>query len=233
MAESAVARTDATDEVEPDEALGDVQPAAVQPVPLSEALADAGVFDRQAADDDEEPDAAPRGDDEEPARSQDGSGASGRRRARRDRTAARSAARAAKRDRIVEAPRAPKKSLGERLRSVAGGTDATGEESAAPRDRRKRLVSLLAVLIGAAGLVCSILLATGALLVALDATGGSVYEWVSGICDALVGPLRDAFSFSGTNAATKESLAAWGAGAIVYLVVGTAAQSLLRSIIDD
>lgn len=173
-------------------------------------LADAGVFDRPTADDDAEP-AEVDPDVEPPARSQDGSDGSGRRQARRDRAAARSAARAAKRDRIVEAPRTPKKPLGE----------------------RKRLVSLLAVVIGAVGLVCSIVLAVGALLVALDATGGAVYESVSGICDALVGPLRDAFSFSGKNAAMKESLAAWGTGAIVYLVVGTVTQSLLRSSIDD
>ena len=119
------------------------------------------------------------------------------------------------------------------MRSVAGGADERGDGSATPRDGRKRLVSALAVLIGAAGLVCSILLATGALLVALDVTDGSFYESVSGLCDVLVGPLRDVFSFSGTDAATKQSLAAWGVGAIVYLVVGTVGQSLLRSTIDE
>ena len=88
-------------------------------------------------------------------------------------------------------------------------------------------------MLGAAGLACSLVLASGALLVALDATGTSVYDTLSGVCDVLVGPARDAFSFTGKDADMKESLAAWGAGAIVYLVVGTVAQSLLRSAIDD
>jgi hypothetical protein len=154
-----------------------------------------------------------------------------RRQARAERAAARSAARAAKRDRIVEAPRAPRMSLSDRLRSRGGA--AAGDGSATSRDGRKRLVSLLAAVIGAAGLICSVVLALGALLVALDATSSSAYDMISGVCDVLVGPLRDAFSFSGAKAEMKESLVVWGAGAVAYLVVGIVAQSLLRSVIDD
>lgn len=95
------------------------------------------------------------------------------------------------------------------------------------------MLSLLGGLVGALGLLCSVILALGALLVALDADGVSVYDTVSSTCDVLVGPLRDVFSFSGTNAAMKESLMAWGAGSIAYLVAGMVVQSLLRSATDD
>jgi hypothetical protein len=98
---------------------------------------------------------------------------------------------------------------------------------------RRGIVSLLAGLLGAVGLVCSVVLAVGALLVALGADDGTFYDAVSRTCDVLVGPLGDAFTFSGANAAMKESLVAWGAGSIGYLVVGVMAQSLLRSTVDD
>lgn len=147
-------------------------------------------------------------------------------------------------DGIVEAPREPRKSLGDRLRSAVGPRSGRAEPGAStpPKGsakgagsggRTRRVVVVLAGLVGAAGLVGSVVLALGALLVALDATDSSLFDTVSSTCDALVGPLADAFSFSGTNAAMKESLVAWGAGAILYLVVGMVAQSLLRSTVDD
>lgn len=146
--------------------------------------------------------------------------------ARRDRVAAKTAAReakaaerAAKRDRIVEPPRAPKPPLRQRAAGASGGG--------------RRILSVLAGLIGVIGLVCSVILAVGALLVALDADSGRLYDVVSGTCDVLVGPLRDVFSFTGTNARMKEALVTWGAGSIAYLLVGLAAQSLLRPGSDD
>jgi hypothetical protein len=165
-------------------------------------------------------------------------------RARRERAEARSAARqakaadrAARDDHIVEAPREPKPSFAQRLRGsrsmdVAPSADPTRPDGRTP-GRGRRLVLVLAGIIGAIGLICSVILAIGALLVALDADGGRIYDVVSDACDVLVGPLRDVFSFSGSNADMKESLVAWGAGSIVYLVVGMTAQSLLRSTIDD
>jgi hypothetical protein len=159
-------------------------------------------------------------------------------RARRERAESRAAAkeakvadRAKKRDHIVEPPREPKPSLGQRLRG-AGRSGAAG-----PGTRRrpggKRVLSVLAGLVGAIGLLCSVVLALGALLAALDRDSGQLYDTVSGICDVLIGPLRDVISFSGSNARTKETLVAWGAGSVAYLVVGLVAQSLLRPASDD
>jgi hypothetical protein len=228
----------AVETVEPQtSALEAAAPSAVGDarVPLSQVLAEAGAFDRPRPAD------APRDASEDaasmppvaPSASQArGSGQPGRRRSRHDRAAAKASSREAKRDRIVEAPREPKMPLSRRLRSP-GRSRHAGGASRASGGGAKRLVSLLAGLIGAVGLVCSVVLAFGALLVALDATGSSVYDSVSPVCDVLVGPLRDVFSFTGTNADMKESLVAWGAGAIAYLIVGFVAQSLLRSAVDD
>jgi hypothetical protein len=94
-------------------------------------------------------------------------------------------------------------------------------------------VSIVAAIVGAVGLLCSVVLAVGALLVALSVDeGGRLYDTVSSSCDLLVGPLRDAVSFKGKNAAMKESLVVWGAGSIGYLVVSVVAQSLMRSVAE-
>jgi hypothetical protein len=216
----------AADETAPDET--DETPAD-EPVPLSQVLAAAGAFDRPRPVGAPER-AAPTPAVESSTSQARGSDRSGRR-SRDDRVAARAAKRPAKRDRIVEAPREPKTPWGQRLRSLGRSTRADRPPGASGAGA-KRVVSVLAGLVGAAGLVCSVVLAFGALLVALDATDSSVYDSVSGICDVLVGPLRDAFSFTGTNADMKESLVAWGAGAIAYLVVGIGIQSMLRSAVD-
>jgi hypothetical protein len=204
--------------------------AADEPVPLSQVLAAAGAFDRpHPVDAPERADPTPEVESStSQARGSDRSG----RRSRDERAAARVATRPPKRDRIVEAPREPKTPWGQRLGSL-GRSARSDRPPGTAGAGAKRVVSVLAGLVGAAGLVCSVVLAFGALLVALDATDSSVYDSVSGICDVLVGPLRDAFSFTGTNADMKESLVAWGAGAIAYLVMGIGIQSLLRSAVDD
>lgn len=132
-----------------------------------------------------------------------------RREARRARAAARDD------DRIVEAPRGPKTPLLQRLRGASAGGGS-------------RIRSFAAAAIGAVALICSVILAVGALLIALGSDDGSVYDAFSGTCDVLVGPLRDAFSFSGAKADMKEALVAWGAGSIGYLVLSLVAQSISR-----
>jgi hypothetical protein len=144
-----------------------------------------------------------------------------REQARRDREEARSRARAEDDDHIVEAPRAPKRSVLERLRSRSSGSAGGG-------DATRRIVPLVAAVIGVLALVCSVVLAVGAFLVALGTDDGNgFYAHLSSVCDALVGPLGDVFSFSGSNAAMKESLVAWGAGSLIYLVVFLVAQTFL------
>ncbi|MET1038565.1 MAG: hypothetical protein ABW075_09835 [Aeromicrobium sp.] len=133
------------------------------------------------------------------------------RRAKAEARRAKASARRAARDPIVEAPRGPKDG----------------------RASWRRIVSILAVVLGAVGMVCSVVLAVGTLLVALGTDDGRLYDAVSNVCDVLVGPLRDLFTFDGANAGMKESLVAWGAASIGYLVIGVGAQSLLRATIDD
>lgn len=153
--------------------------------------------------------------------------------ARQERAEAREAARlerqarrAEKQDHIVEAPREPRKSLLDRWRASSGRAGGT--------DGGRRVLPLTAGVIGALALLCSFVLALGALLVALGAgEGSSAYDTLTALCDGLVGPLRDVFSFSGTDAQMKESLVAWGTGSMGYLVVGVLAQSFRRARLDD
>lgn len=131
-------------------------------------------------------------------------------------------------DHIVEAPREPKKSLIDRLRPEP--TDQPGDDEDAPSN----LVPTLAVVLGALGFVFSVVLAIGAFMVALNPQDdGGLFSLVSNICDALVGPLRGLFSFSGVNGESKEALVAWGLGALGYLVLGLFAQSFLRGRSED
>lgn len=131
-------------------------------------------------------------------------------------------------DHIVEAPREPKKSLLERI--LPEQADRTGDDEDAPSN----FVPTLAVVLGALGFVFSVILAIGAFMVALNPQDdGGLFSLVSNICDALVGPLRGLFSFSGVNGESKEALVAWGLGALGYLVLGLFAQSFLRSRAED
>ncbi|WP_332642622.1 hypothetical protein [Aeromicrobium sp.] len=135
---------------------------------------------------------------------------------------------AAEDDHIVEPPREPKKSLIDRLRPEP--TDQPGDDE----DARSTLVPTLAVVLGALGFVFSVVLAIGAFMVALNPQDdGGLFNVVSNVCDALVGPLRGLFSFSGVNGESKEALVAWGLGALGYLVLGLFAQSFLRSRSED
>ena len=218
--------------------------------PLAHALARATQFEReneaarQAAAElaeqqaQDEADKPPR-EDRSQAKALRRSAKASQRAAKAPRRPAKASQRPAKDDHIVEPPREPKVPLRERLakRRTDGDNSAKAaapaKATAPATPRGSRVVSAIAGLIGALGLICSVVLAFGALLVALDETGSGIYDTVSSVCDALVGPARDIVSFSGSNAAMKEALVAWGAGAIVYLVVGIAAQTILRSRIDD
>ncbi|MCW2789750.1 MAG: hypothetical protein JWP56_2053 [Aeromicrobium sp.] len=146
--------------------------------------------------------------------------------ARREREAARTAERVDEDDHIVEPPREPKVPLLERLRRGRGTDDGTRQ------GRSPRVV--VAAVVGGVGLICSVVLAVGAFTVALgtDEANG-FYAKLSSVCDTLVGPLRDLFSFSGANADMKEALVAWGAGSLVYLGVFLASQAFLGSGDDD
>ncbi len=106
-----------------------------------------------------------------------------------------------------------------------------------PRTRTSRSavrLTLVAGIIGAVGLILSVVLAVGALFIALDAAQGSAFfGHLSDLCDALVGPLKDVFTFSGANADKKESLVGWGLGSMGYLLIGRFVQSVLQSKVPE
>ncbi len=94
--------------------------------------------------------------------------------------------------------------------------------------------AVMAVAIGLLGLVASVVLAAGALTVALGAgEGNAIYDPLSTVCNALVGPLKDAFNFSGPNAASREEFLGWGAGSLIYLAVSFAGQAAHRAAARD
>ncbi|MGA8988366.1 hypothetical protein [Aeromicrobium sp.] len=135
-------------------------------------------------------------------------------------------------DRMVEPPREPKVSFAERRRQKSAGMTESGDAALSPRTRAA--IGVVAATVGAIGLICSVILAVGALMVALGAgESNAAYDLLSSICDALVGPLSDVFTFTGTNGADKEALVAWGLGSMGYLLIGLFAQSVLRSRIED
>jgi hypothetical protein len=92
--------------------------------------------------------------------------------------------------------------------------------------------SSLAPIAGVVGLIAlgiSVLLAVGALLVALGFDSGGLYEGLRTVANAFVGPLKHAFDFSGANAERKEHFLAWGAGSIGYLLISFVGQAVQRA----
>ena len=87
----------------------------------------------------------------------------------------------------------------------------------------------IAGVVGLIALGISVLLAVGALLVALGFDSGGLYEALRAVANALVGPLKDAFDFSGANAERKEHFLAWGAGSIGYLLISFVGQAVQRA----
>jgi hypothetical protein len=81
--------------------------------------------------------------------------------------------------------------------------------------------------------VCALVLAVGALLVALDANqGNALVRFVLDLADALDLQVfsrgNGVFEFHGGDAATKNALANWGLGAVAYLVVGRIVERVIR-----
>lgn len=96
---------------------------------------------------------------------------------------------------------------------------------ATPRER----LALAIVVVGALGLLCSVVLAIGALLAAVEAgTGNPWVGAVSRTSDVLVGPLDGLVTFSGDNAQSKADLVTRGIASMVYLAIGLMVPSLLR-----
>lgn len=95
------------------------------------------------------------------------------------------------------------------------------------RKHGQRLTVALFVL-GAVGLLLSVILAMGALLAAVEANETGLTGVVSSTCDVLVGPLDGLFTFSGSTAEARDDLVARGIASMVYLVIGLGLPSLAR-----
>lgn len=105
-------------------------------------------------------------------------------------------------------------------------TETTEAESRSP-------LASIAGIVGLVALGISVLLAVGALLVALGVDSGGLYSVLERAANTLVGPLANAFDFSGSGAERKEHFLAWGAGSILYLLLSFAGQAVQRANTDD
>lgn len=80
--------------------------------------------------------------------------------------------------------------------------------------------------------VCALLLAAGALLIALNANpDNSIVKFVLDGADVLDGPFsldNGVFTFDAKDAETKNALVNWGIAAVVYLVVGKILDRIIR-----
>jgi hypothetical protein len=109
---------------------------------------------------------------------------------------------------------------------VADRKALTARRGSRLRARAAHVVWLLAVL-------CALVLAVGALLIALDANrDNALVKLVLDVADTLdLGVFsrgNGIFTFDGSDAETKNALANWGLGAIAYLVVGRVLERVVR-----
>jgi len=92
--------------------------------------------------------------------------------------------------------------------------------------------SKVASVIWLVAVVCALLLATGALLIALNANpDNSIVKFVLDGADLLDGPFsldNGVFTFDAKDAETKSALVNWGIAAVAYLVVGKVLDRIIR-----
>jgi len=98
--------------------------------------------------------------------------------------------------------------------------------------KAKSLRTQVASAVWLVAVLCAVVLAVGALLVALKANqDNSIVTLVLRAADAIDGPLsrhNGIFAFSGKDAATKNALVNWGIAAVVYLVAGKIVDRVIR-----
>jgi len=119
---------------------------------------------------------------------------------------------------------------GEKSKGKGGKPDQGlgGQVSAgvsAVRNRIASIVWLIAVL-------CSVILAIGALLAALSDNineSNPVVEFINETAQALDGPFGNIITFEGRDDRTKEVLVNWGLAALAYLIVGRILDRLIRT----
>ncbi|GAB6986119.1 hypothetical protein [Nocardioides pyridinolyticus] len=97
----------------------------------------------------------------------------------------------------------------------------------------RRIRTHLGQLVWIVAVGCALVLAVGALLIALDANpDNALVKLVLDVADALDLEVfsrgNGIFTFDGADAATKNALANWGLAAVAYLVVGRILERVVR-----
>ena len=101
------------------------------------------------------------------------------------------------------------------------------------RAEKDRIRETMARVLRVVFLVCSVVLALGAFLVAAHdnvSQDNALVKFVLDFADAIDGPFsrhNGIFEFHGQNADTKDAVVNWGIAAIVYLAIGRYLQRLL------
>jgi len=117
--------------------------------------------------------------------------------------------------------------MGQRKSDTGGATKVDGKTMLGTvRTRVAQVVWLVFCL-------CALLLAVGALLVALDANEGNplvelVVRGAGAVDLGVFSRDNGIFDFRGGNAEVKNALVNWGIGAVAYLVVGRILDRLVR-----
>jgi len=107
------------------------------------------------------------------------------------------------------------------------------ERDKARRAENDQLRETIARILRVAFLVCAVVLALGAFLIAARdnvSQSNELVKFVLKFADAIDGPFsrrNGIFEFHGTNAQTKDAVVNWGIAAIVYLAIGRYLQRLL------
>ncbi|WP_245999909.1 hypothetical protein [Nocardioides pocheonensis] len=101
------------------------------------------------------------------------------------------------------------------------------------RAEKDQLRETMAKILRVVFLVCSVVLALGAFLVAARdnvSQDNALVKFVLDFADAIDGPFsrkNGIFEFHGQNATTKDAVVNWGIAAIVYLAIGRYLQRIL------
>ena len=107
------------------------------------------------------------------------------------------------------------------------------ERDKARRAENDQLRETIARILRVAFLVCAVVLALGAFLIAARdnvSQSNELVKFVLKFADAIDGPFsrrNGIFEFHGTNAQTKDAVVNWGIAAIGYLAIGRYLQRLL------
>lgn len=113
-----------------------------------------------------------------------------------------------------------------RTRSRRAGSGVSRDQVKGAVDGvRERVAAIVWILT----VIAAVILAAGALLIALDANpNNDLVDSVIGWAGDLDGPFNNMFTFDGENAATKEALVNWGLAAVAWLIGGKIASSIIR-----